>query len=58
MENCLFFEAKYGAHLTFSNIPYEDFIFIFFAILLENSILFMSEHAFLLTATVFKLLIF
>jgi len=51
-ENCYFLESKWGSAPTFSTMPFEDFMFIFFAMLLENSILFLSENLCLLTSTV------
>ena len=52
MENCYLLESKWGSALTFSTIPFEDFLFLFFGILLEHSILFLSENLCLLTSTV------
>ena len=52
MEQCYLLESKWGAALAFSSIPFEDFIFIFFAILLEHSVLFLSQNLCLLTSTV------
>lgn len=51
MNNCQYVEGSYGAFLTFSNIPFADFIFIHFSMLLEYSILFMSENLSLLTSS-------
>ena len=51
MNNCQYVEGSYGAFLTFSNIPFADFIFIHFSMLLEHSILFMSENLSLLTSS-------
>jgi len=53
MENCYMLEAKWGAALTFSSIPFEDFNFIFFAMLMEHSILFLSENLCLLTSVMY-----
>ena len=50
-ENAFFLEAKWGASLAFSNVPFEDFLFIFTALLLENKIIFLSKNVTLLTAT-------
>lgn len=44
-------EGLAGSALTFSNISFDDFIFLFFAVLLENSVIFVSKNASLLTNT-------
>lgn len=46
-----FEEAKWGAALAFSNLPLDDFLFIFFSILLEKKIIFVSKDIALLTGT-------
>ena len=48
-------EVEWGANLAFSNLPFEDFIFLFFALLLEYKIVFISSNIKLLTSTMFKL---
>ena len=53
MENCFMLEAKWGSALAFSSIPFEDFIFIYFAIMLEHSVLFLSENLCLLTSAMY-----
>lgn len=51
MENCYLLESRWGSALTFSAIPFEDFFFLLTAILLEYSVLFVSENLCLLTST-------
>ena len=48
-----FNEAEWGANLTFSSIPYKDFLFLFFALMLENKIVLVSKNMTLLTASMF-----
>ncbi len=51
LENCFFLEGEWGASLAFSNMPFDDFLFIMFAILLEAHLIFVSKNVTLLTAT-------
>lgn len=44
-------ETLWGSFLTFSNLNFDDFIFLFFAILLETPICFVSTNMCLLTST-------
>ena len=44
-------EALWGAPLTFSNLPLEDFIFLLFSFMLETKIVFFSKNMALLTST-------
>lgn len=53
MENCYLLESRWGCALMFSAIPFEDFFFLFFSILLEHSVLFVSENLCLLTSTLY-----
>lgn len=46
-------EAKWGAMLCFSNTPFDDLFFIFIAILMETSIIFLSKNHSLLTSTLY-----
>ena len=51
-ENLIEFQvAEWGSNLAFSNLPFEDFIFLFFALLLEYKIVFVSSNLSLLTST-------
>jgi hypothetical protein len=50
-ENAFFLEARWGAAIAFSNTPFEDFLFIYTAMLLENRLVFLSKNVTLLTAT-------
>ena len=45
-------EALWGSFLAFTTISFDDFVFIFFAILLETPICFLSSNLCLLTSTV------
>ncbi len=45
-------EAKWGAALAFSNLPMEDFLFLFFSLLLEKKIVMVSKDIALLTGTI------
>ena len=44
-------EGQYGAALSFCNLCFEDALFLFFAILLEVNLVFVSHNITLLTAT-------
>ena len=44
-------EALWGAPLTFSNLPLEDFLFLLFSFMLETKIVFFSKNLALLTST-------
>ena len=44
-------EAKWGALLCFSNTPFDDLFFLFIAILMETSVVFLSKNISLLTST-------
>lgn len=50
-EKCYLLEGMWGGVLTFSNLPFDDFIFLFFALLLEIPIVFISTNICLLTVT-------
>jgi hypothetical protein len=50
-EKAFMLEAKWGAILCFSNLPFEDFFFLFIAIMLEHSVIFFSKNMTLLTST-------
>lgn len=51
IEKAYTLEALWGSFLAFSNINFDDFVFIFFAILLETPICFISSNLCLLTST-------
>lgn len=55
-EKVFLLEAKWGATLCFSNTPFEDLFFIFIAILLETTVVFLSKNASLLTSTMYFLI--
>lgn len=44
-------EALWGATLCFSNLPFEDFLFLVYAAMLERKIVFLSNSLSLLTST-------
>jgi hypothetical protein len=44
-------EAMWGAPLAFSNLALDDLIFLYTAIMLENSVLLVSKNLALLTST-------
>ena len=44
-------EALWGSFLTLSNFPLENFVFLYLAILLENSVAFFSANSSLLSAS-------
>ena len=44
-------EALWGSYYTLSNIPLENFAFLYLAIMLENSVAFFSTNASLLSAS-------
>lgn len=50
-DSAQFEECKWGAALTFSNFALDDFLIIFFSILLEKNIIFVTKDIALLTAT-------
>lgn len=52
LEQCFFLESDWGAALAFSNTPFDDFFFIFSAILLEVHVVFFSKNVSLLTASI------
>lgn len=55
-EKAFMLEAKWGAILCFWNFPFEDFFFIFIAIMLEYSVIFFSKNMTLLTSTMYVLI--
>ena len=44
-------EAKWGSALAFSNLALDDFLFIFFSVLLEKKVVIISRDIALLTGT-------
>ena len=44
-------EAKWGAALAFSNLSLDDFLFVFFSLLLEKKVVIVSKDIALLTGT-------
>jgi len=58
MDKVYTLEALWGSFLAFSTISFDDFVFIFFAILLETPICFLSSNLCLLTSTMYLILYF
>ena len=50
-EKLYLLEGLWGSPLAFSNLSFDDFLFIYFSILLENPIVFVSQNVCLLTLT-------
>lgn len=51
IEKMFILETLWGSFLSFSNICFDDFVFLLFAILLETPICFLSVNLCLLTST-------
>ncbi|EGR29733.1 hypothetical protein IMG5_149570 [Ichthyophthirius multifiliis] len=47
-----FLEVEWGSALTFSNIPFDDFLFLFTCISLEKNVIFFSQNITLLTTSI------
>jgi hypothetical protein len=53
-EDAFLLEGRFGAVLCFSNLAFEDLLFVLFAILLENPVVFVSEKLTLLSSTMYQ----
>jgi len=53
-EKLYLLEGLWGSPLAFSNLSFDDFLFIYFSLLLETPIIFVSQNVCLLTLTMFN----